>query len=807
MKLIGCYIENFGLLHAAKFTFSKGLNCCISDNGTGKTTLAAFIEAMLYGIGDSRRQSLDENPRKKYMPWQGGKFGGSLTIEVGKKRYTVERSFGQRPADDTFRLIETDNGKISTDYSENIGEELFGIDRDGFLRTVFLSEKNLQGKNDNKSISAKLSDLVGVDGDVGGFDDALKLLEERRKFYFKKGNAGEIANVKERINECQRKIDAIFELEKEASQKEAYLKELRQEKERLLKLEEAEKTKLESIKRQREKNAYEERYVAMLDSLSKERARFDEVKQFFSGGLPTAEAIDSARDAYVEADRLKKEALAEKGNEEYVELGEFFKGGTNFAEIADVERAAEIAEERAREVAAIDNESDEISVKMRKIFKGSVPKKDEIEKAEHIAAAKPKIGKIIGFILGVALFAGGFIIGNLYGYITSALGAIVSIVSILVGKNKDKSKELLSFVRKYSDDDSDNATATLEKIKKDLAAYEELAAQRAQRRDIAYEEYSSLTMKVFEFLGKFPTVNADTALGSVRNMKRKYTQYYALGQAGEAEASGKLEKLKKSEALSNAVRDFLKNYPTVTNSPFTEIRDRLSDYNYLKLSIAKLERECDVFAVKYNVTGKSAASDAETEASITATLTDLGERLKALAAQYALAEREMNITEAEIEKKDEYEMAKSELEELYKKHVDSLDIIKKTSLCLKEACDNITSKYLGKTKEKFKEYSSVIAGVDGDYTLNTSFELSKTERGESHGIESYSRGTRDLYALGLRLALVDALYENESPFIILDDPFIALDDVKLERAKSMLKTIGKTKQILYFTCAKSREIV
>ena len=97
-------------------------------------------------------------------------------------------------------------------------------------------------------------------------------------------------------------------------------------------------------------------------------------------------------------------------------------------------------------------------------------------------------------------------------------------------------------------------------------------------------------------------------------------------------------------------------------------------------------------------------------------------------------------------------------------------------------------------------------GSEGEYTLNTSFELTKTERGEAHGIESYSRGTRDLYALGLRLALVDALYENEQPFIILDDPFIALDDAKLERAKAMLKSIGKTKQILYFTCAKSRVI-
>jgi len=55
--------------------------------------------------------------------------------------------------------------------------------------------------------------------------------------------------------------------------------------------------------------------------------------------------------------------------------------------------------------------------------------------------------------------------------------------------------------------------------------------------------------------------------------------------------------------------------------------------------------------------------------------------------------------------------------------------------------------------------------------------------------------------------LVDALYEKESPFIILDDPFIALDDSKLERAKNTLKALGKSRQILYFTCSKAREIV
>ena len=807
MRLIKCYIENFGLLHATEFNFSKGLNCCISDNGTGKTTLTAFIEAMLYGIGDTRRQSIDENPRKKYSPWQGGRFGGSLTIESGKKRYTVERSFGQRPADDTFRLIETDSGKISYDYGEDIGERLFGIDRDGFLRTVFLSEKNLQGKNDNKSISAKLSDLVGVDGDVGGFDDAIKLLEDRRKFYFKKGNTGEIANVKERINECQRRIDAIDSLTEEAEKKEARLRELRAEKDRLSTLEREQKIKLEGLIKEKEKSSHEERYGAMLDSLNKEKERFKEVTEFFAKGLPSTVQIDGARDTYAEAERLRMEAMDDAGNEEYVVLGDFFKNGTDFVEIAVAERSAALADERSKEIAAIKNGFDKRCIEMRELFPNEVPTREEIEKAERTKSGGFNIPKAILLILGLGLAIGGIIIGEIYGYAIAAVGAIISAISAICCVKPKNSKELLSFIRKYTDCDSASVKSGLEDIKNKLTRYEVLSAELDGALEGAESAYSALTLKVCDFLGKFPVTDADSMLDAVKLIKHKYTRYYALSEADGSGESLKVTKLKRSEALMKSARDFLAYFPTKTSEPFTEIRDRLSDYNHLKVSVARLERECDLYAVKYGVTGKVIPKDTESESAVSSTITELDDRMKAMIAEYTLVERELGLLRAEIDKKDEYEMAKGELEELYNKHVESLEIIKKTSQCLREACDNITSKYLGRTKEKFIEYSALIAGVEGEYTLSTSFELGKTERGESHGIESYSRGTRDLYSLGLRLALVDALYENESPFIILDDPFIALDDTKLERAKATLKALGKSRQILYFTCSKNREIV
>ena len=801
MKLISCYIENFGLLRSSTYNFSKGLNCCISEHGTGKTTLTAFIESMLYGIGDTRRQALDENPRKKYMPWQGGRFGGSLTIEVGKRKYIIERTFGQRPADDTFRLIDADNGRVSNDYGEDIGESLFGIDRDGFLRTAFLSEKNLQGKNDNKSISAKLSDLVGVDGDVGGFDDALKLLEERRKFYFKKGNTGEIANVKERLNECQRKIDSIDTLENEVREKEAKLKELNAEKESLKALEDGKRKTLENISKLRERSAHEERYKTMLEAVEREKTDLEETKKFFALGLPSAEDIDEARDAMAESERLKKEALSESGNEEYVALREFFKCGTNFSEIAEAERNAELADEKMRELNAIQNRSDKRSNEMYSLFRGNAPTSDELEAAKKSKAGKITPVKALVALFGAVLVASAFIIGGGALIPLVIVGAVILSAGLIWMSIGGKSKELLAFTDKYCRNGE-----SVEDIEKKMSRYKELEKEREEIRVSLTEEYSSTSMSVLNFLGKFPVTDADSVLESVHLIRHKYTQYYALGQAGEVVASSKLEKLKRSESLAASVRDFLKKFPTVTDAPFAEIRDRLNRYNYLRTSVTRLESDCDLYATQYGVTGKAQQSEIEDEATLKSALSELAEKIRAITASAALIEREVNITRAEIDKKDEYEMARDELEELYHKHVDSLEIIRKTSLYLKEACDNITSKYLGKTKEKFEEYSKLIAGMDGEYTLNTSFELMRIERGESHGIESYSRGTRDLYALGLRLALIDALYENEAPFIILDDPFIALDDVRLERAKATLKSIGKTKQILYFTCAKSRAI-
>ena len=669
MKLIKCYIENFGILHTQEIAFSKGLNCCISENGTGKTTLTAFIEAMLYGIGDTRKQSLDENARKKYSPWQGGRFGGSLTIEVGKKRYVIERSFGARPADDTFRLIDADSGKESPDFGEDVGERLFGIDRDGFLRTVFLSERNLQGKNDNKSISAKLSDLVGVNGDVGGIDDALKLLEDRRKYYHKKGNTGEISNVKARIVEYQRRLDNVTRLEGEVKEAEAKLTALADEKRGLDAVERGAAERLEQLGRDKAKNAHEQDYANMLAALNAEKEKLAALQDFFSKGMPTTAEVDSARDRYNEAERLKGEALAEQGNEEYVELAEFFKSGTSFRELAEMERQAERLEDVAQEIASIENSFDPDSQKMKSIFPSGIPAKDDIDEMKKAARSTPGFIRALLILIGLGVATAGALIGNTVGYAIAGAGLLVSLFSaIFLGKSK-KSKEMLALARKFNGCECSNLKSIIEELEDKLEKYDELDQRIKTRLASLKDEEGALKLSVCTYLSRFPVVTASTIRESVQLLHDKFSRFRTLAEAGEMNASGKIEKLKRSEELMTEAKTFLSRYPTVSTTPFAEIRDKIIYFGHLIASVSSHEKECDVYAVRHGVTGKAVQTDPNAETQLHSVIKDAETRMKAINEEYTLISRELSIARAEVEKKDEGRVALFDFVTVYNEQI------------------------------------------------------------------------------------------------------------------------------------------
>ena len=88
--------------------------------------------------------------------------------------------------------------------------------------------------------------------------------------------------------------------------------------------------------------------------------------------------------------------------------------------------------------------------------------------------------------------------------------------------------------------------------------------------------------------------------------------------------------------------------------------------------------------------------------------------------------------------------------------------------------------------------------------MPVALQISRTDGGRTRSAELSSLGERDIYALALRLAMIDAIYKDETPFLILDDPFAHLDDKRCSAALRSLALIGRRLQILYFTCSTAR---
>ncbi len=154
---------------------------------------------------------------------------------------------------------------------------------------------------------------------------------------------------------------------------------------------------------------------------------------------------------------------------------------------------------------------------------------------------------------------------------------------------------------------------------------------------------------------------------------------------------------------------------------------------------------------------------------------------------------------SDLEEQKENEQIK--LEELKANH----EALKDTVKYLKQAKDNLNAMYGKDIEERFKHYLSKIIDTDlkvphFDSDLDITFE----KMGERKEIDYFSAGYKDIIDVCARLALVDCLFKDEKPFVIFDDPFVNLDDEKLEKAKELLKQISTEMQVIYLVCHSSR---
>ena len=283
MKLISCYISGFGTIKEWSYDFSDGMNALCQENGWGKTTFSVFLKAMFYGMDYSARTKM-LTERKHYMPWDGGICGGNLIFEAEGKTYRVERTFGKTDKEDTFLLLDLNTGNACDDFSKNLGEELFQVDRDSFEKSIFIPQSSVSTAMTD-SLNAKMGDLAAAKDDINNFDEAVSRVAEVRKNYTRRSkvNNGKITMIKEEISKCSELID------KKTAILDGYHKQFDklEEKKKSLNWMEAEKNRItDEIRMQSKREQDMGAYRQQQEFLKKQQEEMNALDDFFAAGLP-----------------------------------------------------------------------------------------------------------------------------------------------------------------------------------------------------------------------------------------------------------------------------------------------------------------------------------------------------------------------------------------------------------------------------------------------------------------------------------------------------------------------------------------
>ena len=194
MKIISVHVVSFGKLTNVRLNFNSGLNVIKEANSFGKTTLAGFIRAMLYGFTYTRTKGATDVSH--FAPWNSaGKFGGSMLVEQRGETYRIERFFGATARQETLTVTNEKTGKELT-WPKQPGEMLLGLTAESYDRSAYFPQEAVE-LSTNENLDSRLANLV-----EDGAEDYEKVQDRLRAYKktlrFERGQGGVICELERR---------------------------------------------------------------------------------------------------------------------------------------------------------------------------------------------------------------------------------------------------------------------------------------------------------------------------------------------------------------------------------------------------------------------------------------------------------------------------------------------------------------------------------------------------------------------------------------------------------------------------------
>ena len=784
MKLIKCHIENFGKLSNFNYEFKSGLNTLKEENGFGKTTFASFIKAMFYGL-DFKKNTKILIDRKKYDPWQGGAFGGSIEFEINDKKYKIERFFGKKEADDTFKLYDLETNLESNDYTQNIGEEIFKLNKEAYERSTFISGQNIETSM-NDSINAKLGNILESENDINTSEQAMKVLEEAIKNYKKTGGRGEInekllekANLEKKLEQSkvdekavQDRRDKINEIKQKIQEKEQERKNL--EKMITLKIEEeTKKAKLEN-------------YKILTKNVEESKKTYDESEKFFSNGMPEDNEIDTLIDKCLLIEKyrieIKNYEISPQDREEIEDLKKLFDNEqiseeiinnkiTKYNTLNDLKNKVELNEEKESN---LNKEIENLKNKKKK------------EKIINSGICLVSVGFII---LGIILLFNNLLQITLPSLVIGAIFFIIFLIKI--SSFKKNNKEYLSKIQEV-----DEISKNLNKLKED--------SLRMQK-------------EVTEFVQQYikEDINQDVLL-NLTEIKTKYIKYKEIKNNINNLFEKQNEIVMKFNELEQSVKEYLEKYFENLEKGYPiyaqEIKIKKKEYIRLKQDYEaklKIKEEYEKINNIKELEEKKEEIDISSisKEEIEEKINTISKEINTLNDEKNYNKNQMEMLESNLDAVFDIENDLEELNQKINEMKENCNILEKTKKLLGIAKEQFSSHYLKGMKESFIKNLELINGKQLDINLDVKLNVKVNEYGSNKDIDYFSTGYKDLIYICMRLSLIDSLFEAEKPFIILDDPFVNLDENKTKNAMNLLEDISKDYQIIYFICHESRSYI
>ncbi|MFZ5985956.1 MAG: ATP-binding protein [Bacillota bacterium] len=865
MRLEKLDIKGFGKFNNLIVKFDKGLNMVFGANEAGKSTILWFIKGMLYSLKGGRTfKDGSIPPQKRYKPWYGSDYRGSMTYTLDNGSYfIIERNFN----DNTVRIYDSSFNDISSSFDQSRDKgPLFalkhlGINESCFDKTVFIGQLDTRiNAAESRELLDKLTNISQTGFEDVSLDRAREALKEALINYAGTDKTTtrplntvslKLDELKDKRNSLIERRESLFTVEEKVKGLNHLKKSLEEKKSAMTFAKEVlnHRKKIEDYKKQRkelvgilkEVSGYEKERDILSERIDEYNKTEEQYKCYFKYNDENNEDISLQYGRYIDllrdTQKISERLLELKGEVGEIEvyLGEFKAFNSLKDNIEEI-------------VLELDSSIDALELEKEKSNTG------ELDEAVKAAAFKDRLVKsgVISFILVGALLAaaGIFIPFAGVGIYAAGIPFILSIVLIFIGSSY--SKQLKSLLNRKNETDlfikniNDEIKLRRERLTGIFNASGVKNIGEFLKKKTLYDtkviEFTRLNDNIIN-LERNMELNANLSSTLKASITEKLAECKIITSHTEEIKEEYIEKYKDGldryrKALNNSKQDheklmdlnkYLESlYVRASSVCQQELKSRddiMRVLSKIKNNIDSLYEsiEINTYRIKavhnsngYDVSSLNELSEKIVDDNILAAEKYVEESMFKIQSEINEIAVEIGKNEAIIENSgsiyEELEKVDEEIEELEEKRIHLED----TAVCLKTAL-NVLDESSSDIKKDFvpllnKKMSNIVAGVTKerykDIRADNGFMLRTPDpnTGDIVSASFLSGGTIDQIYLALRIALAQVIEsQGEKLPFFMDEIFAQYDDERVLETFKLLGEMSNERQIIIFTC-KEREV-